>query len=181
MSHRSAKTYGENDMRHTWITAALCAASLFCAVQAASPDESLPEARAYLHFSFGGKSAVADSFHYGLKLDHDRRFVDSATPPLMQLDFTPQGFDRASLNGLPMVMRLALNQEEGSTAGDMVYSSADWAMVALGVIGVGFVASESSNVDEKLATNSGGGGGGGGGGTPCVTTVPVPLPPNCTP
>ena len=70
---------------------------------ASNPDEQTPEARAYLGFSFGGQSTMPRDFHYGLRLDHDSRFVEGRVPPLMQFDFTHRGFSDARVNGLSVI------------------------------------------------------------------------------
>lgn len=99
-------------MRKT-IQAALVAAAgsglVFGVASAAERDTVSPEAKAYLHFSFGGDRSAAASalrgFHYGLRLDHDSRFAAPETAPLMQLDFTATGLDQARLNGLSVLKR----------------------------------------------------------------------------
>ena len=70
---------------------------------ASNPADQTPEARAYLGFSFGGERAVPRDFHYGLRLDHDSRFVERQLPPLMQFDFTRAGLNAARVNGMSVV------------------------------------------------------------------------------
>ena len=80
---------------------------------ASSSGDQAPEARAYLGFSFGGERVVPRDFHYGLRLDHDPRFVDGSVPPLVQFDFTRQGLNAARVNGLNVVrQRYQLRQTE---------------------------------------------------------------------
>lgn len=65
--------------------------------------EESPEGRAYLGFAFGGERAMPRTFHYGLRLDHDARFVEGPVAPLMQFDFTRRGLYDARLNGLSVL------------------------------------------------------------------------------
>lgn len=119
---------------------------------AADPLQSSPEARAYLNFAFGGKYALPKNFHYGLKLDHDRRYVEAGVPAIMQADFDSRGLVATRLNGLNLVERHYLTQDEGEAApsGDgMTYTMADWGLMALGVVGIGFIATEVTNADES--------------------------------
>lgn len=70
---------------------------------ASNRDEHNPESRVYLGFSFGGHSIAPRNFHYGLRIDHDSRFVERPVAPLMQFDFTPRGFNDAHVNGLSVI------------------------------------------------------------------------------
>jgi hypothetical protein len=70
---------------------------------ASNPDDPAPEGRAYLGFSFGGEKMTPRDFHYGLRLDHDSRFVEGAVAPLMQFDFTRQGLNAARINGMSVI------------------------------------------------------------------------------
>lgn len=70
---------------------------------ASNSDEQNPESRVYLGFSFGGQSVTPRNFHYGLRIDHDSRFVERPMAPLMQFDFTPRGFNDARVNGLSVI------------------------------------------------------------------------------
>lgn len=72
----------------------------------------------------------------------------------------------------------------------MGYNVVDWGLLALGAVGVGFVASEVSNGDEDptLVDSDGdgiadppGGGGGGGGCPPGTTPNPLPIGDPCVP
>lgn len=119
---------------------------------AGSGDVTSIEAMAYLRFGVHNSIKQAVDVQYGLGLDYrSPHETQQLRPAMAQLNFDRRGFVNAWLNGLPVAHTMRLNQEEGATAGDMVYTSVDWAMVALGVVGVGFVASEASNVDEKTA------------------------------
>lgn len=70
---------------------------------ASNVDDQNPESRVYLGFSFGGQSIAPRNFHYGLRIDHDARFVEGPVAPLMQFDFTPRGFNDAHVNGLSVI------------------------------------------------------------------------------
>jgi hypothetical protein len=81
--------------------------------------EQAPESRAYLSFSFGGEKAAPRDFHYGLRIDHDSRFVEGTAPPLMQFDFTRRGLNDAQLNGLSVLsQRYRLRQSEEQAAAE---------------------------------------------------------------
>lgn len=85
------------------------------AAYAASAEQISPEARAYLGFSFGGQQLAARDFHYGLRVDHDSRFVDAAQPPMIRLDFNRRGLNDLQVNGLSAVRqsyRLRQSEEE---------------------------------------------------------------------
>lgn len=102
------------------IRTTVAAAGLVLALGVASAmdrDEQAPESRAYLGFSFGGQKAAPRDFHYGLRLDHDSRFVEGETAPLMQFDFTRRGFADAKVNGLSVIkQRYRLRQSEEQAA-----------------------------------------------------------------
>lgn len=70
---------------------------------ASNYDDQNPESRVYLGFSFGGQTIAPRNFHYGLRIDHDSRFLDAPVAPLMQFDFTPRGFNDAHVNGLSVI------------------------------------------------------------------------------
>jgi hypothetical protein len=142
--------------------AALLGAGLLA--NAASADERHPEARAYLQFKFGGPSQRAESFFYGLRLDHDSRFHDRAPAPLLALEFDGAGFSSASMQGMPFVDSQRLNQAEAGALG-----AVNWGVLAAGVVGVGVVAAAVADSDDSSpdpdTTGGGAGGTGGGGGT----------------
>src|SRR5690349_13442438 len=147
----------------------LAAAVALTVAGAVSPGEPAPESRAYVGFSFGGAQIVPRDFHYGLRLDHDSRFVDGRVPPLLQVDFTRLGFNDARINGMDLVRRAPRLRQaeepapteapveppaepgvaEDTAAGEVTqdgmfsdYTAADWALLAVGVLGVGFAANE---------------------------------------
>jgi hypothetical protein len=144
--------------------AALLGAGLIA--NAAAPDERHPEARAYLQFKFGGPSQRAESFFYGLRLDHDSRFHDQPVAPLLAVEFSNSGFSSASVQGMPFIDSHRLNQAEAGAL-----SAVNWGVLAAGVVGVGVVAvavadSDDSSPDPEGGAGAGGDTGGtGGGGT----------------
>jgi hypothetical protein len=85
------------------LIAAACIGLVLTVAGASSPDDATPEGRVYLGLSFGGDRAMPRQFHYGLRLDHDSRFVQGQAPALMQLDFTARGFNSAHVNGLNVI------------------------------------------------------------------------------
>lgn len=144
---------------------------------AASPDQSSPEARAYLSYSFGAaaQESASSKLHYGLRMDYSRASAD-VRPPLMQMDFDRAGLVSTRINGLNAVQRLRLNQDEPPPAEDTsasggesssessgesssdssgggsetTYSIIDWSLIAIGAVGIGFIAAESlDNKDES--------------------------------
>lgn len=194
----------------------------------AASDEQSPEGRVYFGASFGGERVVPRNLHYGLRLDHDSRFLEGASvsPPLMHLDFTRRGLNDARVNGLSVLKRqYRMKQDDGETVeedleaeepgllegmwngvtgffgglfGDdeeeqvaeaeeevveeaeeapedlaegafMGYSAVDWGLLAVGAVGVGFIASEVVNGEEDPdpTAGSGTGGNGDGGVDPC--------------
>jgi hypothetical protein len=70
---------------------------------ASNPADQSPEARAYLGFNFGGVQTAPRNFHYGLRIDHDSRYVEGRAPALLQFDFTRAGLAAARLNGMNVV------------------------------------------------------------------------------
>ena len=185
---------------------------------ATGPDEMTPEGRAYLGFSFGGEQVTPRNFHYGLRLDHDRRYLDgqSQVPSVMQFDFTPRGFNDARVNGLSIIKpQYRLRQAEEAAAEEVAeegffegmfnsvgnffgglfgsdeeeegeetaeetsdavpgeeqvaegtfigYNAIDWATLAVGAVGLGFVASEVTQGKEDSDPRAGEGEADGGG------------------
>jgi hypothetical protein len=137
---------------------------------AATPDERHPEARAYLNFKFGGADRRAESFFYGLRLDHDSRFLDRPAAPIMSVEFNEAGFSSANIHGMPFIDSVQLNQAGGAM------TAANWGVLAAGVVGVGAVAVAVSDSDDETpdpdnggttagGDTAGGGTGGTGGGT----------------
>ncbi|HVT34388.1 MAG TPA: hypothetical protein VHE37_02305 [Nevskiaceae bacterium] len=137
---------------------------------AASRDESQPEARAYMNLSFGGNAALPKNFHYGMRLDYDHRFVSHPMPPMLQMDFTDNGFSDARFNGLPFVRRYYLNQAEGAVAAGAAGAGTastvtvvDWTLLAAGAAGLGvagYEVSSNSKSDTAPATSGTSTGGG---------------------
>lgn len=107
-------------MRRMIRTTGIAVAGFVAALGVASAtdrDEQAPEGRAYLGFSFGGAKTAPRDFHYGLRIDHDARFVEGQTSPLMQFDFTPRGFADARVNGLSVLsQQYRLRQSEEQAA-----------------------------------------------------------------
>lgn len=107
-------------MRRMIRTTGIAAAGFIAALGVASAtdrDEQAPESRAYVGFSFGGVKAAPRDFHYGLRIDHDARFVDGEAAPMMQFDFTRRGFNDARVNGLSVLsQRYRLRQSEEQAA-----------------------------------------------------------------
>lgn len=153
----------------TAVGSALGAAML---AHAASPNENSLQAKAYMHFNFGGNSSLPSNFHYGLRLDQDPRFLDVPMPSLMQMDFNQYGFNLARLNGLPVAQRSYTLNAVGAVAA--ATTVVDWSMIAIGAVGVGFATKEAidNSKDEVSAPASGGSTGGGSttGGTTGSTT-----------
>jgi hypothetical protein len=143
---------------------------------AADADMAAPEARAYATLSFGGAPSTNQrSFHYGLRLDYQDGPARSARPPVMDWRFDRSGLVDTRLNGLNVVRRLALNQDEsygdyGSGSGEATttYSVIDWTLVAVGVVGIGFVAAEALDTEETADPSPPDDNGGGG-----LTDLPI--------
>ncbi|MES0873561.1 hypothetical protein [Sinimarinibacterium thermocellulolyticum] len=138
---------------------------------AAAPDERHPEAHAYVHFKFGGAERAAESFFYGLRLDHDSRYFDRPAAPIMSVEFNGTGFSSAHIHGMPFIDSHRLNQ-----AGT-IWTAVDWGLLAAGAVGVGVVAVAVADSDDESpdpggsaggttgGSTAGGGAGGAGGGT----------------
>ncbi|MEQ1437882.1 hypothetical protein AAG565_00835 [Fontimonas sp. SYSU GA230001] len=159
----------------------VCGTSLLAA--AAAPDSRQPEARAYLNFSFGGAAPASESFFYGLRIDRPLGLDEAPAerPALMAVEFDRAGFSAASINGMPFVRQLRLNQDEAA-AGGTQWTAIDWGLLAAGVVGLGFVVaevanSESESPDPAPGSTAGGATTGGGttGGT-CLPGTPLCLP-----
>lgn len=105
------------------IRTTVAAAGLILALgvaSAADRDEVSPEGRAYFGFSFGGQKIAPRDLRYGLRIDHDARFLEGEAAmmaPLMKLDFTGRGFADASVNGLSVIKQsYKLRQSEEQAA-----------------------------------------------------------------
>lgn len=132
----------------TWIVTAAAAAMLGISLPAAAADltEKQAEFKAYLSLNFDGRGADAQQLNYGLRMDHDRRFLESPRPAIAQLEFRAgSGFDKFQLNGMPLVQR----QAELNAAGDIQYSWVDWTLVVAAVGGIGWIAYETFDNDES--------------------------------
>lgn len=121
-------------MRTIIQTAGMVAAGLIFALGAASAsdrDEQAPESRAYFGFAFGGTKAAPRDFHYGLRVDQDRRYVEGPIAPIMQFDFTARGVNDLRVNGLSVLkarykMRQAEEEapaEEGAADESVTYET----------------------------------------------------------
>ena len=134
----------------TWIISAAAAAMFATALPAAAANynEKQPEFKAYVTLKFDGRGQDAQQLNYGLRLDHDRRFLEAPRPAIAQLDFRAgqqAGLEKFQLNGAPLVERKAeLNQD-----GELQYTAVDWALVAAAVVGVGYIAYEVFDNDES--------------------------------
>ena len=173
-------------MRKLLVATMMCAGVVMQA-QSANLDSSAPEMKAYLNFDFGAPQAQSLGLHYGFRMEQDNRYralLGNSTPALMQLDFTgAHGFDSAKLNGVSLLKRsVQLNEGEDAAApadstGGMFsnFTVADWGLVAVGVVGVGFgiakVAKSNESPDPKPAAS--GTTPQGPGGTCAPGTVPV--------
>jgi hypothetical protein len=97
-------------MRRLIRTTGIAAASFILTLGVAGAtdrSEQHPESRAYIGFAFGGEKVLPRNFHYGLRMDHDSRFLveGEALAPLMQFDFTRRGLADARLNGLSVLKK----------------------------------------------------------------------------
>jgi len=134
----------------TWIVSAAAAAMFATALPAAAADqnEKQPEFKAYVTLKFDGRGQDAQQLNYGLRMDHDRRFLEAPRPAIAQLDFRAgkqAGLEMFQLNGAPLVERQAqLNQD-----GELQYNAIDWALVAAAVVGVGWIAYETFDNGES--------------------------------
>lgn len=122
---------------------------------AANPEPYSPETRAYVGLAFGGAArTLPKSFHYGLRMDYDRRYLEAPRAPMMAVDFDRGGLASTSINGMNLVQRLVLNQDEGGSAAEETgphteYSIVDWGLVLVGVAGIGFVASQVNSAEDS--------------------------------
>jgi len=85
---------------------------------ASNPADQSPEARAYLGFTFGGAQSAPRNFHYGLRIDHDSRYVEGHAPALLQFDFTRAGLAAARLNGMNVVSQKYLMRQAEEPAAE---------------------------------------------------------------
>lgn len=117
---------------------------------AVSPYEDAPEYKAYVNFEFGGAADLpAMPLRYGLRIDHDSRYLrtlGNTMPPLAQLQFSDGRFESASVNGLPFARSLSL-QQYGTE--ETRWTAIDWGLLAAGVVGLGFVVYEISDANDE--------------------------------
>lgn len=134
----------------TWIVSAAAAALFATAGSAVAADinDKQPEFKAYIDLKFDGRGYDAQQLNYGLRMDHDRRFLEAPRPAIAQLDFRAgreAGLQKFELNGAPLVERKAeLNQD-----GELQYGTLDWALIAAAVVGVGWIAYETFDNGES--------------------------------
>jgi hypothetical protein len=174
--------FGGSLMRMISIAAAL-ALSAVAAAAAANPLDNHPEARAYFSVGFDGPRESMRPLSYGLRIDHDRRYAaHRQLPPLMQLEFSRQGFDRARLNGVPFMQRqYRLNQAPGD---ELRYTVFDWGLLVVGAVGLGLIIAEiadGENDPDPNPTEDGNGNGNGNGddngnGDQCLPGTDLCLP-----
>ena len=136
-------------------------------IAGANPLDNQPEASAYLSMSFGGKTQAVQPLHYGLRLDHDRRYLGSTLPAIAKADFSAGALNSLGINGVNLIdSRMQLNQ----FGVDLEYSWLDWGLVVAGVVGLGFIASEAidgeEDPDPAAVEPDGGDAGGDAGGLP---------------
>ena len=125
---------------------------------ASGSADNRPETRAYFNLGFGGASQLPSNFHYGLRLDQDRRYAPANAPAVMQFDMSGSGMLNARLNGVKLLQRnLSANQEEGAAVATTTWSAADWGLIILGVAGVGYAGYEvsTSHKDSGSTTTTG--------------------------
>lgn len=136
----------------------------------ANPNDTQPQARAYLSIPFGGAPAknkdLNSPFHYGLRVDYDSRLrtlEGRELPALMQLDSDALGNRIASVGGVPFAGRIQppLRQNEGDSApassGSGGFTFFDWSLLAVGVGGVGYLIYEVSKSKDSPDVQNGGG------------------------
>jgi hypothetical protein len=113
-----------------------------------------PEARAYVGFGFDKPRDMTRPFQYGLRIDHDQRYLSQPLPPIARVEFDRDGFSSAALNGINMVQREYQLDQFGTEVGEVRYSWADWGLLAVGVVGLGFliyeIADNESDPDPEL-------------------------------
>ena len=144
---------------------------------AANTEQYAPEMKAYVNFGFGAPQAQSLGMHYGFRMDYDRRLqaaMGHLLPSMMQLDFAADtGFNSALLNGQPFLKRVVqLNQDgDAGAAAGSTYTTLDWGLLAVGVVGIGFgisqVVKTSESPDPVTTTTASNGAGG----NVIVTTV----------
>lgn len=110
-------------------------------------------ASAYVGMEFGGTTAASRDLplHYGLRFDQARGHGQQADPfggtPFAMADFTAQGLERISFNGVPMVRRVAIPGKRANGDGTE-YQWTDWALIAVAAAGFGYLIYEISEGDD---------------------------------
>jgi hypothetical protein len=133
-------------MRKGTITAVL-AAMLGCSASVSAADryDQQPEMKVYMNFMFDGRGADKQMLAYGLRLDHDRRFLEAPIAPIAKLEFRGlQGLDQFQVNGMPLVKREMALGADGKTQ----YSWVDWGLIVAAVAGIGYLVYDIVDSDE---------------------------------
>lgn len=127
---------------------------------AVDPSRQLPSAMLSFQSGFGGapEAHVLHSPRLSFKVDHDRRFGDVPPSPLMQVHFSPKGFESAAFNGLPFAMRVRQVDQFGE---ELTYTVFDYGLAALGLLAIGYVVYEVIDSPDE---------------TPNPTPTPTPAP-----
>ena len=127
--------------------AAACIGLISAATTASAVDPlaNRPEAKAYLNLSFGAGADPLSSLRYGLRVDHGYRSALGDAPPIVQVDFSRQGFAFASMNGLPFAYTLRQMNQDGD---EVTYGIVDWGLLLVGAAGIGFVISEIADGED---------------------------------
>ena len=153
------------------LVATIMSAGVVMQAGAANTEQYAPEMKAYLNFGFGAPQAQSLGMHYGFRMDYDQRLqiaMGHILPSMMQLDFTStSGFSSALLNGQPFLKRVVqLNQDGDASApaAGSAYTTMDWGLLAVGVVGIGFGISQVVKTHESpdpvtTTTTSNGAGG----------------------
>lgn len=129
------------------VSAATAAIILSTGALAADPFEHRPEVSAYVTLAFGGSEHPGDSLKYGLRLDHDSRLQARPINAIASVDFDRQGFKAAQVGGLPFVRSLRL-QQYGGEYQETHWTATDWALLALGVVGLGAAVAAVIEADD---------------------------------
>jgi hypothetical protein len=127
---------------------------------AVDPSRQLPSAMLSLQSGFGGapEAQALRAPRLAFKLDYDRRFGNVPPNPLMQVQFSPKGFETAAFNGLPFAMRVRQVDQAGD---ELSYTVFDYGLAALGLLAVGYAVYEVVDSPDE---------------TPDPTPTPTPAP-----
>lgn len=153
---------GENFMRKGLIAATVVGSLVtISSALAVDPGRELPTAMLTYKSGFGGapeqKALRAPRFSF--QVDYDRRFANAPPSPLMQVQFSPKGFESAAFNGLPFAMQVRQLDQFGE---ELTYTVFDYGLAALGLLAVGYTAYEVFDAKDE---------------TPDPTPTPAPTPP----